>query len=357
MHHKRYCEGIERHQKVYFIIDLFRISMKSLYSLQIYIEVYAMGKILVVGAAGQIGTELVLALEKEYGKSNVIASDVKPLPTEALKESTYISLDIMDEVGLRKVVENNDIKEVYLLAALLSATAEKNPAFAWKLNMEGLFNVLNLAKDKVIDKIFWPSSIAVFGPTTPKDNTPQQTVMEPSTVYGISKQAGEQWCNYYHQNFGVDVRSIRYPGLISYTSLPGGGTTDYAVDIFYHAKKTNNYTCFLNADTALPMMYMEDAIRATIQLMKAPSSDIKIRTAYNLAGISFTPEDLAKSIELRQPGFGMKYASDFRQAIADSWPNSIDDQDARNDWGWEIRFDLNKMVHVMLDNIDPSLMD
>jgi nucleoside-diphosphate-sugar epimerase len=316
-----------------------------------------MGKILVVGAAGQIGTELVLALENEYGKSNVVASDVKPEPTEALRASIYVPLDIMDAQGLKEVVEKNEIKEIYLLAALLSATAEKNPEFAWKLNMEGLFNVLNLAKDKIIDKIFWPSSIAVFGPTTPKDNTPQQTIMEPSTVYGISKQAGEQWCNYYHQKFGVDVRSIRYPGLISYTSLPGGGTTDYAVDIFYHAKKSNNYTCFLKSDTALPMMYMEDAIRATIQLMKAPAEQVKIRTAYNLAGISFTPDELAKAIAAKQSGFGIKYAPDFRQAIADSWPNSIDDQDARNDWGWKIEYDLTKMVEVMLHNVDPSKLD
>jgi nucleoside-diphosphate-sugar epimerase len=316
-----------------------------------------MGKILVVGAAGQIGTELVLALEKEYGKSNVVASDVKPEPTEALSASIYVPLDIMDAQGLKEVVEKNDIKEIYLLAALLSATAEKNPEFAWKLNMEGLFNVLNLAKDKIIDKVFWPSSIAVFGPTTPKDNTPQQTIMEPSTVYGISKQAGEQWCNYYHQKYGVDVRSIRYPGLISYTSLPGGGTTDYAVDIFYHAKKSNNYMCFLKSDTALPMMYMEDAIRATIQLMKAPAEQIKIRTAYNLAGISFTPEDLANAIAAKQSGFGINYAPDFRQAIADSWPNSIDDEDARKDWGWKIEYDLIKMVEVMLHNVDPSKLD
>lgn len=316
-----------------------------------------MGKILVVGAAGQIGTELVLALEKEYGKQNVVASDVKPEPTEALSASVYVPLDIMDAQKLKEVVQNNDIKEIYLLAALLSATAEKNPEFAWKLNMEGLFNVLNLAKDKVIDKVFWPSSIAVFGPTTPKDNTPQQTIMEPSTVYGISKQAGEQWCNYYHEKYGVDVRSIRYPGLISYTSLPGGGTTDYAVDIFYHAKKTNNYTCFLKKDTALPMMYMEDAIRATIQLMKSPAEQIKIRTAYNLAGISFTPEDLANAIAAKQSGFGINYAPDFRQAIADSWPNSIDDEHARNDWGWKIEYDLTKMVDVMLQNVDLSKLD
>lgn len=313
-----------------------------------------MGKILVIGAAGQIGTELVLALEKEYGKQNVVASDVKLDPTEALSASIYVPLDILDADGLKKVVQNNDIKEIYLLAALLSATAEKNPEFAWKLNMEGLFNVLNLAKDKVIDKVFWPSSIAVFGPTTPKENTPQQTIMEPSTVYGISKQAGEQWCNYYHQKYGVDVRSIRYPGLISYTSLPGGGTTDYAVDIFYHAKKTNNYSCFLKSDTALPMMYMKDAIRATIQIMKSPPEQIKIRTAYNLAGISFTPEDLANAIGAKQLGFGIKYDPDFRQAIAESWPNSIDDEHARKDWGWEIEYNLMKMVDVMLHNVDIS---
>lgn len=315
-----------------------------------------MGKILVIGAAGQIGTELVLALEKEYGKSNVLASDVKPAPTIALRSSNYLALDVMNAAALDGVVKEHGVSEIYLLAALLSATAEKNPDFAWKLNMDGLFNVLNLARDKKIEKVFWPSSIAVFGPTTPKDMTPQRTIMEPTTVYGISKQAGEQWCNYYHRKYGVDVRSIRYPGLISYTSLPGGGTTDYAVDIFYHAKKSNSYTCFLSENTALPMMYMEDAIRATIQIMQSPAENIKIRTSYNLAGMSFTPKSLAAAIAERLPGFGINYAPDFRQEIADSWPNSIDDQDAKDDWGWRIRYDLSEMVKVMLENVDISMM-
>ncbi len=315
-----------------------------------------MGKILVIGAAGQIGTELVLALEKEYGKSNVIASDVKPEPTVALRESNYLSLDVMNAEALDRVVKEYGVSEIFLLAALLSATAEKNPDFAWKLNMEGLFNVLNLARDKKIEKVFWPSSIAVFGPTTPKDMTPQCTIMEPTTVYGISKQSGEQWCNYYHRKYDVDVRSIRYPGLISYTSLPGGGTTDYAVDIFYHAKRSNRYTCFLSENTALPMMYMEDAIRATIQIMQSPKENIKIRTSYNLAGMSFTPKLLAEAIKERLPGFGINYATDFRQEIADSWPNSIDDQDAKNDWGWSMSYDLSATVKLMLENIDESLM-
>ena len=330
-------------------------TMKCLYSLP-NILYNAMGKILVIGSAGQIGTELVLALEREYGKSNVIASDVKPEPTLALRESNYLALDVMNAEALDGVVKKYGVSEIYLLAALLSATAEKNPDFAWKLNMDGLFNVLNLARYKKIEKVFWPSSIAVFGPTTPKDMTPQSTIMEPTTVYGISKQSGEQWCNYYHCKYGVDVRSIRYPGLISYTSLPGGGTTDYAVDIFYHAKKSNSYTCYLSENTALPMMYMEDAIRATIQIMQSPAENIKIRTSYNLAGMSFTPKLLAEAITERLPGFGINYAPDFRQKIADSWPNSIDDQDAKNDWGWSMSYDLSAMVKVMLENTDESLM-
>ena len=240
------------------------------------------------------------------------------------------------------------------MAALLSATAEKNPEFAWKLNMEGLFHVLDLAKEKIIKKVFWPSSIAVFGPTTPRVNTPQYTVMEPTTVYGISKQAGERWCEYYFNNFGVDVRSIRYPGLISYTSLPGGGTTDYAVDIFYHAKKNGKYNCFLSKDTALPMMYMEDAIRATIELMEKPAEDIKIRSSYNLAGVSFTPEQLANSIREFMPEFEITYSPDFRQKIADSWPDSIDDIQAQKDWGWKMNYDLLGISREMLRFVDPN---
>ncbi|MDX1651431.1 MAG: NAD-dependent epimerase/dehydratase family protein [Brumimicrobium sp.] len=315
-----------------------------------------MKKILVIGAAGQIGTELVLGMEQKFGKDAVIASDVKEDCPKALKESNYRSLNVLDKKGLEQLVRSEQVTEIYLLAALLSATAEKNPAFAWELNMDGLFNVLNLAKEGIIKKIFWPSSIAVFGPTTPRVNTPQHTIMEPTTIYGISKQAGEQWCAYYHRKYGVDVRSIRYPGLISYTSLPGGGTTDYAVDIFYHAKEYNRYTCFLKKDTALPMMFMEDAIRATLNLMEAPEEDIKIRTSYNLSGISFTPEELAEEIKKRLPDFGIEYAPDFRQAIADSWPQSIDDQCARDDWEWSPSYDLNKTVDVMLKKVDPKLL-
>ncbi|MEX1192449.1 MAG: NAD-dependent epimerase/dehydratase family protein [Brumimicrobium sp.] len=315
-----------------------------------------MKKILIIGAAGQIGTELVLALEEKFGKEAVIASDVKASCPDALKNSNYQQLNVLDNEAVEKLVKTEKVTEVYLLAALLSATAEQNPEFAWELNMDGLFNILNLAKDNHLEKVFWPSSIAVFGPTTPKTNTPQRTIMEPTTVYGISKQAGEQWCAYYHKKYGVDVRSIRYPGLVSYTSLPGGGTTDYAVDIFYHAKEYNKYTCFLSEDTALPMMYMEDAIRATIELMEAPKEDIKIRTSYNLAGISFTPKDLANSIRRHLPDFGIDYAPDYRQTIAESWPQSIDDEHAKKDWGWIESYDLNKMVGVMLKNINSKLL-
>ena len=310
-----------------------------------------MKKILVVGASGQIGTELVVALRNQFGNDNVIASDIKSEVKPALKSGPYEMLDIMNKNQLSEVVNKHGISEVYQLAALLSATAEQHPDFAWKLNMEGLFNVLNLAKEGVIKKIFWPSSIAVFGPNTPKKDTPQYTIMEPSTVYGISKLAGERWCEYYAKQFDVDVRSIRYPGLISYTSLPGGGTTDYAVDIFYSAKKGEDFSCFLKEDTALPMMYMDDAIRATISLMEAPKEDIRIRSSYNLAGISFTPAQLAKTIQLFKPAFKIKYAPDFRQKIADSWPGSIDDLYAKEHWGWNPQFDLQKTCKVMLENV------
>ncbi len=316
-----------------------------------------MGKVLVIGAGGQIGTELVIALASKLGKEQVIASDVKSETPSSLQEYQYVQLDVLDKEKLTHLVKEQKVSTIYLLAALLSATAEKHPAFAWQLNMDGLFNVLNLAKEKVIDKIFWPSSIAVFGPTTPKDNTPQRTIMEPTTVYGISKQAGEQWCAYYHEKYGVDVRSIRYPGLISYTSLPGGGTTDYAVDIFYHAKKSGKYTSFLSKDTALPMMYMEDAIRATINLMDAPAENVRIRTSYNISGISFTPKELTKAIQQHIPNFSISYSPDFRQVIADSWPNAIDDTHAKKDWQWEPHFSLEKMVKVMLENVDETKVD
>jgi len=310
-----------------------------------------MSKIIVIGSCGQIGTELVLALRSIYGESNVIAADLKDECPEILSNGPYVRMDILDRETVRNFIMEEKIDEVYLLAALLSATAEKNPDFAWRLNMEGLFTILDLAKEGQLKKVFWPSSIAVFGPTTPADLTPQHTVMEPSTVYGISKQAGERWCEYYFNKFGVDVRSIRYPGLISYKSLPGGGTTDYAVDIFYKAKETGSFSCFLKEDTALPMMFMDDAIRGTIELMQAPAENIKIRSAYNLAGSSFTPAELAKSIQKHLPEFTIEYAPDFRQAIADSWPNSIDDSYAQKDWGWKAKFDTDAMVQVMLENV------
>ncbi|MEY3198140.1 MAG: hypothetical protein RJA13_98 [Bacteroidota bacterium] len=313
-------------------------------------------KTIVIGACGQIGTELVLKLREIKGAENVIAADLKDDCPEVLKGGPYCKMDILDETFVREYIIENEIKEVYLLAALLSATAEKNPDFAWKLNMEGLFTILNLAKEKYIDKIFWPSSIAVFGPTTPRDNTPQYTVMEPSTVYGISKLAGERWCEYYHAKFDVDVRSIRYPGLISYTSLPGGGTTDYAVDIFYQAKLNVPYVCYLKEDTSLPMMFMEDAIRATIELMDAPKEAVKIRSAYNLSGCSFTPKELASEINNYIPDFKISYAPDFRQAIADSWPKSIDDSAARKDWGWKENYSTSELVKVMIENVNTDLL-
>lgn len=315
-----------------------------------------MQKSLVIGAGGQIGSELVLALAKRNGDQSVIASDVKAECPKTLEGITYLQLDVLNRENLCKVIEKEKITEVYLLAALLSATAESNPKFAWELNMDGLFNVLDLAKEGMIKKVFWPSSIAVFGPTTPKQNTPQKTIMEPTTVYGISKQAGEQWCQYYHDKHGVDVRSIRYPGLISYTSLPGGGTTDYAVDIFYHAKKKGKYTSFLSKDTALPMMFMDDAIQATIQLMEASEESVKVRNSYNLAGISITPEELANCIKKEINGFEIDYQTDFRQEIANSWPDSIDDSQAQKDWKWKPSYNLEKLVAEMLKNIDISLI-
>jgi nucleoside-diphosphate-sugar epimerase len=316
-----------------------------------------MKKVLVIGAGGQIGTELVIELRKRFGNQQVIAADVKEECSDVLKDGPYVKMDVLDKDFVTTFIKEEKPTDVYLLAALLSATAEKHPEFAWRLNMEGLFTILDLAKEGFIQKIFWPSSIAVFGPTTPRDFTPQYTVMEPTTVYGISKLAGERWCEYYFNKFGVDVRSIRYPGLISYTSLPGGGTTDYAVDIFYHAKKTNSYTSFLNEESALPMMYMEDAIRATIELMEAPKENVKIRSSYNLAGISFTPKQLGNAIANQKDGFTMQYAPDFRQAIADSWPKSIDDSSAQNDWGWKMKYDLTEMVKTMLENVDISKLN
>src|SRR5690554_5412396 len=311
--------------------------------------------ILIIGACGQIGTELTIKLRETYGNDNVIASDIRKGNNPAFESGPFELLDAMDKNAIEKVIDQYQVDEVYLMAALLSATAEKNPAFAWDLNMNSLFHVLNLAKEGKIKKVFWPSSIAVFGPTTPKHNTPQYTVMEPSTVYGISKQAGERWCEYYYNRYGVDVRSIRYPGLISWKTPPGGGTTDYAVDIYYKAIEENKYTCFLSEETELPMMYMDDAIRATIGIMQAEKEEVKIRSSYNLSAMSFTPKQIAESIAKVQPGFEISYEPDFRQAIADSWPSSIDDSSARQDWGWKHDFDMEKMTQVMLENLSQSL--
>jgi nucleoside-diphosphate-sugar epimerase len=308
-------------------------------------------KILVIGAAGQIGTELVLTLRQSKGADNVIASDLKEPNKAVLAGGKFVQLDILDEPAVRSVINDNCITEVYLLAALLSATAEKNPMFAWKLNMDGLFNVLNIAKEGIVKKVFWPSSIAVFGPSSPKENTPQTTIMEPITVYGISKQAGERWCEYYFRQYGVDVRSIRYPGLISYKSLPGGGTTDYAVDIYYKALENASFTCFLDENMKLPMMYMVDAIRATIELMDAPIENVKTRSSYNIAGMSFSPKEIAQSIQNHISDFEINYSIDYRNKIAETWPDSISDSNAREDWNWKARYDLNEMTKNMLENL------
>jgi nucleoside-diphosphate-sugar epimerase len=308
-------------------------------------------RILIIGSSGQIGTELVMELRSMYGNNNVIASDIRPSSSEVMESGPFEKLDIMDEKLLRDVVKKYKITQVYLLAALLSATAEKNIELGWSLNMRSHSHVLDLAKDGLIKKIFWPSSIAVFGPTTPMENTPQYTVMEPNTVYGITKQAGERWNEYYFNKFGVDVRSIRYPGLIGWKAAPGGGTTDYAVDIFHQAIQHEKYESFLSENTGLPMMYMPDAIRATIELMEAPAEQVKIRSSYNLAGISFTPKQLASEIKKHIPDFEMTYNPDFRQAIADSWPSSIDDSYAQKDWGWELKYDLEKMTSNMMKNL------
>jgi len=308
-------------------------------------------KILIIGACGQIGTELTKKLRELHGKEAVIASDVRKGSPEFVNSGPFEVVNALDFNQIQAIIEKYDIEEVYLMAALLSATAEKNPAFAWDLNMNSLFHVLNLAKDKKIKKIFWPSSIAVFGPTTPKEDTPQYTIMEPSTVYGISKQSGERWCEYYHNIFGVDIRSIRYPGLISWSTPPGGGTTDYAVDIYHKALSDAKYECFLSENTKLPMMYMDDAIRATISIMEAPEKNIKIRSSYNLSGISFTPVEIAAEIKKHIPEFTISYEPDFRQKIADSWPSSIDDSDARKDWNWKHEFDLESMTKDMLEHL------
>ncbi len=308
-------------------------------------------RILVIGASGQIGVELTLALRKIYGNSNVIASDLREENDLLKGTGPYVSLDVMNKEMLHVQVIRQGITQIYLLAAILSATGEKNPNLAWSLNMQSLLNVLDIAREEKLTKVYWPSSIAVFGPTSPKVNCPQQTIIEPITVYGISKYAGEFWCNYYYHRYGVDVRSLRYPGLISYKSAPGGGTTDYAIEIFHQAREEKKYQCFLKEDTYLPMMYMPDAIRATIELMEAPASKISVRTSYNISGMSFSPKEIATEIEKQVSGFKVAYKSDYRQAIADSWPQSIDDSVARSDWGWKEEYDLINMTKDMIDNI------
>lgn len=307
--------------------------------------------ILVIGSSGQIGTDLVIELRKIHGSANVIASDIKKSCEEVMDTGPFEILDILDEKKLRKIIKKHSVTQVYLLAALLSARAEKEIELGWKLNIRSHSNVLELAKDKLIKKIFWPSSIAIFGPSSPKKNTPQHTIMEPNTVYGISKLTGERWNEYYYNKFDVDVRSLRYPGLIGWKAKAGGGTTDYAVNIFHKAIQEEKYTCFLKKSTALPMMYMPDAIRATIELMEAPSEKVKIRSSYNLAGFSFTPTEIADEIKKHIPDFEISYCPDFRQEIADSWPSSINDIYAQKDWGWRLDYNLKKMTLDMIKNL------
>ncbi len=315
-----------------------------------------MEKILVIGAAGQIGSELTLALRKIYGNENVFATDIKDAPKDVKKSGPFQLLDVMDDKRLIHFVIRYKISQIYLLAAVLSGNAERLPLQAWDINMRSVLNILDLAREVGIKKIFWPSSIAVFGKTTPKTDTPQLTIMEPNTVYGISKLAGERWVEYYFNKYGLDIRSIRYPGLISYKTEAGGGTTDYAVEIFYDAIETGKYECFLKPDTKLPMMFMDDAIRATTELMEADADKISIRSSYNLSGFSFDPEELSNEIKKHIPDFEIIYKPDFRQAIADSWPQSIDDSVARKDWGWKNNVDLEKMTKVMLKEIKKKLI-
>jgi nucleoside-diphosphate-sugar epimerase len=312
-------------------------------------------KILVTGAGGQLGSELTQGLWGLYGKENVIATDIKE-PQGVLATGNFEILDVLQQKQLSTLIQKNSITQVYHLAAVLSATGEKNPKLAWQLNMDGLIQVLDAAVEFKVAKVYWPSSIAVFGPTTPKIKTPQDTIMDPTTIYGISKQAGERWCEWYYKNRGLDVRSLRYPGLIGYKTKPGGGTTDYAVDIFFKALTDKKYECFLKPDTYLPMMYMNDAVKATLDLMNAPAEKIKVRSSYNISAMSFCPSEVAAEIQKHIPEFEISYNPDFRQSIADSWPKSINDSTARIDWGWEPQFDLAEMAEDILNNL-PALLD
>ena len=330
----------------------FRILTERFLGLHLLLtEFMAKEKILVIGASGQIGVELTLALRKIYGASNVIASDLREENPLLKGTGPYVTMDVMNKELLHLQVNRQNVTQIYLLAAILSATGEKNPNLAWNLNMQGLLNILDIAREQNLKKVYWPSSIAVFGPTSPKQNCPQQTIIEPTTVYGISKYAGEFWCNYYFNKSGVDVRSLRYPGLISYKSPPGGGTTDYAVEIYHEALEHKHYNCFLEKDTYLPMMYMPDAIRATIELMEAPAEKIQTRTSYNIASMSFSPEEISAEIKKHIPEFTIEYAPDYRQDIANSWPQSIDDAVARKDWGWKHEYDIAAMTEDMLTNL------
>ena len=310
-----------------------------------------MGNKLIIGSSGQIGVELIEQLSKLHGADKIIASDIKPATKNIIEGVTYLTLDVLDKEKLLDTVKKYNISEVYLLAAMLSAVAEKNIQFAWDLNMKGLFHVLDLAKENYIKKIFWPSSIAVFGPTSPKIGTPQTTILEPSTVYGISKMSGERWCEYYFLKYGVDVRSLRYPGIISYRSPPGGGTTDYAIEIFHSVINKNSYDCFIEEDVQLPMIYMDDAIRATLELMNCDRKKLSINSSYNLSGISFSPKEIALAIKKIHTDFSITYNPDFRNNIALSWPSSIDDSIARKDWLWSHEFNLEKTVEKMLFGI------
>lgn len=314
-----------------------------------------MTNVLVIGACGQLGSELTLGLRDLHGKDQVIASDIREGKGDVMN-GPFEKLDAMNKQALIDLVEKHKISQIYHLAAVLSAKGEENPGFAWELNMGSLSNVMEVARDNKLEKVYWPSSIAVFGPNTPRIDTPQHCVMDPNTVYGITKLAGERWCDYYYHHYNVDIRSLRYPGLIGYKALPGGGTTDYAVDIYYKALQEGKFECFLSKDTALPMMYMDDAVKATIDLMQADSDKVKVRSSYNVAAISFTPEEIANSIKKYIPDFEITYKPDFRQAIADSWPDSIDDSDARNDWGWKHEFDLDKMTETILKGLKETLV-
>lgn len=308
-------------------------------------------KVLVIGANGQIGVELTLALRAKYGNENVIATDIKEAHPLIAGQGPFQHLDVMNKEEIELSLKANNFTQIYLMAAILSATGERNPLWAWNINMNSLLSVMDLAVKYKVQKLFWPSSIAVFGNTTPKENTAQQTIIEPTTVYGISKYAGELWAQYYNEKFGLDVRGVRYPGLISWKNLPGGGTTDYAIDIFIEALKHKKYTCFLSENTFLPMMYMDDAIRATIELMEAPKASLSQKMSYNLSAMSFSPAQIAAAIKKRIPTFEIEYAPDYRQQIADSWPASIDDRLARKDWAWQPEFDLEKMTDAMLENL------